>query len=92
MNKYRYDKSTINFRHIQQYLSELLFVMAEQKNMHNVSYLTKDIHVWPDFHGNRSPLADPTLRGMVLTYTLHIFYTLHILKMDIVLYYYINFI
>ncbi|XP_050464174.1 FGGY carbohydrate kinase domain-containing protein [Cataglyphis hispanica] len=52
-------------KHIQQYLSELLFVMAEQKNMHNVSYLTKDIHMWPDFHGNRSPLADPTLRGMI---------------------------
>lgn len=56
----------ICFRHIQQYLSELLYVMAEQKNLQNVSYLTKDIHVWPDFHGNRSPLADPTLKGMVL--------------------------
>jgi len=42
--------------------------MAEQKNLQNVSYLTKDMHVWPDFHGNRSPLADPTLKGMVLTY------------------------
>lgn len=73
MNKYRYDKSAINFRHIQQYLSELLYVMAEQKNLQNVSYLTKDIHVWPDFHGNRSPLADPSLKGMVLTYTLHFF-------------------
>lgn len=27
--------------------------------------LTHDLHVLPDFHGNRSPLADPTLRGMV---------------------------
>uniref|UniRef100_A0A4W3KIE9 FGGY carbohydrate kinase domain-containing protein n=1 Tax=Callorhinchus milii TaxID=7868 RepID=A0A4W3KIE9_CALMI len=27
--------------------------------------LTVDLHVWPDFHGNRSPLADPTLKGMV---------------------------
>ncbi|XP_012055305.1 PREDICTED: FGGY carbohydrate kinase domain-containing protein [Atta cephalotes] len=52
-------------KHIQQHLSELLHVMAEQKNLQNVSYLTKDIHVWPDFHGNRSPLADPTLKGMV---------------------------
>lgn len=31
----------------------------------SVSSLTKDIHVWPDFHGNRSPLADPNLKGMV---------------------------
>jgi FGGY-family pentulose kinase len=27
--------------------------------------LTSDLHVYPDFHGNRSPLADPTLHGMV---------------------------
>ena len=27
--------------------------------------LTRGFHVYPDFHGNRSPLADPTLRGMV---------------------------
>jgi FGGY-family pentulose kinase len=27
--------------------------------------LTTDLHVLPDHHGNRSPRADPTLRGMV---------------------------
>jgi FGGY-family pentulose kinase len=27
--------------------------------------LTHELHVQPDFHGNRSPRADPTLRGMV---------------------------
>jgi FGGY-family pentulose kinase len=27
--------------------------------------LTNELHVYPDFHGNRSPRADPTLRGMV---------------------------
>ncbi|RUT25891.1 ribulokinase [Asaia sp. W19] len=27
--------------------------------------LTAEFHVQPDFHGNRSPHADPTLRGMV---------------------------
>ncbi|KAG9471519.1 hypothetical protein GDO78_014505 [Eleutherodactylus coqui] len=29
-------------------------------------FLTGDLHVWPDFHGNRSPLADLTLKGMVV--------------------------
>lgn len=27
--------------------------------------LTKELHVLPYFHGNRSPRADPTLRGMI---------------------------
>jgi FGGY-family pentulose kinase len=27
--------------------------------------LTDELHVMPDFHGNRSPRADPTLRGMI---------------------------
>ena len=27
--------------------------------------LSAELHVFPDFHGNRSPRADPTLRGMV---------------------------
>jgi ribulose kinase len=64
----QHNESAAYLRHIQQYLAELLYVMAEQKNLQNVSYLTKDVHVWPDFHGNRSPLADPTLKGMVWTY------------------------
>lgn len=35
------------------------------KDPANLDQLTSSLHVWPDFHGNRSPLADPTLKGMV---------------------------
>ncbi|XP_068196396.1 FGGY carbohydrate kinase domain-containing protein [Antennarius striatus] len=31
-----------------------------------VDPLASGLHVWPDFHGNRSPLADAGLKGMVV--------------------------
>ncbi|XP_055007766.1 FGGY carbohydrate kinase domain-containing protein isoform X2 [Boleophthalmus pectinirostris] len=34
-----------------------------------VDLLTSSLHVWPDFHGNRSPLADPTLKGMYTSFS-----------------------
>lgn len=45
--------------------------MANSKSLHDVSLLTKDFHVWPDFHGNRSPLADPTMKGMIVGLTIN---------------------
>ena len=27
---------------------------------------SRSLHVWPDYHGNRSPLADPSLTGAVV--------------------------
>ncbi|KAF8319228.1 Pentulose kinase [Cantharellus anzutake] len=32
--------------------------------------LTKDLHFYPDLHGNRSPLADPEMRGSIVGLTL----------------------
>ncbi|KAK5607340.1 hypothetical protein CRENBAI_026388 [Crenichthys baileyi] len=46
------------------YLNSHLALMA---NSHSaVDLLGSSLHVWPDFHGNRSPLADPALKGMVI--------------------------
>lgn len=39
--------------------------MAETNALKSIHFLTKDFHVWPDLHGNRSPLADPTIKGMI---------------------------
>lgn len=45
--------------------------MARHQKLHDVSLLTRDFHVWPDFHGNRSPLADPTMKGMIVGLTIN---------------------
>ncbi|XP_075529332.1 FGGY carbohydrate kinase domain-containing protein-like isoform X2 [Dermacentor variabilis] len=51
-------------------LNDLLQSMCERRGLDSLSKLSADLHVWPDFYGNRSPLADPTLRGMICGLTL----------------------
>ena len=47
------------------YLNQKLAALQKEQGLSSQSELTGELHVYPDFHGNRSPLADPTLRGMV---------------------------
>jgi len=46
-------------------LNDRLEALAVEAKLPSPAYLTRDLHVLPDHHGNRSPRADPTLRGMV---------------------------
>ncbi|XP_057356229.1 FGGY carbohydrate kinase domain-containing protein isoform X5 [Manis pentadactyla] len=55
-------KATARCQSVYAYLNSHLDLI---KKTQPVGFLTVDLHVWPDFHGNRSPLADPTLKGMV---------------------------
>jgi FGGY-family pentulose kinase len=48
---------------IYQLLNERLAAMAE--GLPFPAMLTEHLHVMPDFHGNRSPRADASLRGMI---------------------------
>uniref|UniRef100_A0A1B6DV82 FGGY carbohydrate kinase domain-containing protein n=1 Tax=Clastoptera arizonana TaxID=38151 RepID=A0A1B6DV82_9HEMI len=64
--KSKLDENTI----VVNYLNTILERMTKEKNLECVDMLTSDLHVWPDFHGNRSPLANPTLRGMISGLTL----------------------
>ena len=48
-------------------LTEILDFIARRDQVDSPATLTRDFHVWPDYHGNRSPLADPTTCGMVST-------------------------
>ena len=50
--------------YVVEYLNQLLSNMALKAGT-DVDFLTNDFHVWPDYHGNRSPIADSSLRGMV---------------------------
>ncbi|XP_058159485.1 FGGY carbohydrate kinase domain-containing protein isoform X4 [Dasypus novemcinctus] len=55
-------KATARCQSVYEYLNSHLDLI---KKAQSVGFLTVDLHVWPDFHGNRSPLADLTLKGMV---------------------------
>ena len=61
-----YDEATINARSnnvsIQEYLVTILKQLKQKRGESNLAFLTKELHVWPDFHGNRSPVADPNLK------------------------------
>jgi FGGY-family pentulose kinase len=57
-------------RTIYELLNERLAVMAKREKVAHPGALTRELHVQPDFHGNRSPRADPTLRGVVSGLTL----------------------
>lgn len=53
---------------VYRYLNE---VVQELKGKENKGpEITKDVNILPYFHGNRSPRADPTLRGIVSGFTL----------------------
>lgn len=50
-------------RTVYELLNDRLEALA--RNVDFPAQLTRDLHVLPYFHGNRSPRADPTLRGAV---------------------------
>lgn len=60
----------INIRHVFEYLNQQLIRLAEEQKLSSVHLLTRDFHVWPDLHGNRSPVADPTIKGMICGLTM----------------------
>lgn len=65
------EKSTDKCKHsIYDELNGILSLLANERSLPHSGLLTAELHLIPDFHGNRSPLADPTLRGMISGLTL----------------------
>ncbi len=47
-------------------LEHTLARLQAEKALASVHFLTSNLHVLPDFHGNRSPLADPDMKGSMI--------------------------
>lgn len=52
-------------RTVYELLNERLERLAASEGVSHPAALTRSLHVQPDFHGNRSPRADPTLKGVI---------------------------
>lgn len=55
---------------IYELLNARLAALAKLERVPHAAALTRELHVQPDFHGNRSPRADPTLKGTITGLTL----------------------
>jgi len=51
-------------------LNNTIESLAHELNVPFVASLTHETHILPDFHGNRSPFADPKAKGMLCGLTL----------------------
>ncbi|KAI5122182.1 hypothetical protein M0805_007079 [Coniferiporia weirii] len=51
-------------------LANQLEKLRQEKGVETLTELTKHLHFYPDLHGNRSPIADPTMRGSIMGLTL----------------------
>ncbi|KAJ8085994.1 hypothetical protein PM082_004813 [Marasmius tenuissimus] len=57
-------------KNIHAVLYDILQNLKKEAGVESLTELTKDMHFYPDLHGNRSPIADPKMRGSFVGLTL----------------------
>jgi FGGY-family pentulose kinase len=50
---------------IYEHLEAICITEQKSRSLESIHMLTKDLHVFPDFHGNRSPIADSSMKGSI---------------------------
>ncbi|KAF6762435.1 ribitol kinase [Ephemerocybe angulata] len=65
-----YKKAKEEGKNIYTVLHDTLERLRVEQKVASYTELTKDLHIYPDFHGNRSPIADPRMRGSIIGLTL----------------------
>ncbi|TQS31670.1 hypothetical protein Golomagni_08043, partial [Golovinomyces magnicellulatus] len=53
-------------KHIYDFLNDHLKLMADKANAPAISYLGRHLFFYGDFWGNRSPIADPSMKGAMI--------------------------
>lgn len=51
-------------------LNRHVTTLAEKRQLDNLALLSRNFHLLPDFHGNRSPIGDSKMTGMICGLTL----------------------
>ncbi|KAI5778943.1 FGGY family of carbohydrate kinase [Geopyxis carbonaria] len=61
-----FEAAKVESTNIFEYLNKHLDAMRQQQNAPSISYLARHFFFYGDKHGNRSPIADPRMRGSVV--------------------------
>jgi FGGY-family pentulose kinase len=64
------EEATQRKQTIYELLNARLTILASAPGVRHPAELTRDLHIQPDFHGNRSPRANPNLKGIIAGLTL----------------------